>query len=210
MKVILVCIVFLLNATLAVADLGKHLFILSGQSNMAALDPSISFIPAISREFGSDNFIVIKDAHGGQSIRRWYEYGDLYQTLMNKMDYVLEYENIETVSLIWMQGEQDTEYPDDYINYSNHLNALLNQLRADIGGFKLHYVIGRLSPYKNGEPGWDKVRSVQVEVAESNMLGVWVDTDDIDRKRIHYTELGYRQLGHRFAMRAIQLIKNNK
>ena len=52
---------------------GKHLFILSGQSNMARLDPSDSFTPTVIKEFGSDNVIVVKDAKGGQPIRRWYK-----------------------------------------------------------------------------------------------------------------------------------------
>ena len=51
----------------------QHLFILSGQSNMAGLRPEESFTPTIESEFGEENVIVIKDALGGQPIRRWYK-----------------------------------------------------------------------------------------------------------------------------------------
>ncbi len=50
---------------------GKHLFILTGQSNMAGLNPKESFIPAVTKEFGAENVIVIKYARGGQPIHRW-------------------------------------------------------------------------------------------------------------------------------------------
>lgn len=40
---------------------------------MAGLDPDISFTPAISQKFGAENVIVVKDALGGQPIRRWYK-----------------------------------------------------------------------------------------------------------------------------------------
>ena len=53
--------------------MAKHLFILSGQSNMAGLDPKISFIPVAEEEFGHDNIIVIKDSQNGHPIRRWHK-----------------------------------------------------------------------------------------------------------------------------------------
>ena len=50
----------------------KHLFILSGQSNMAALNPKVSFIPAVEKEYGKENVLVVKNAHSGRPIRKWY------------------------------------------------------------------------------------------------------------------------------------------
>ncbi|WP_093672257.1 hypothetical protein [Tenacibaculum sp. MAR_2009_124] len=52
---------------------GKHLFILSGQSNMQLLKPKESFIPEIKKKFGAKNIITVKYAKGGQPIRRWYK-----------------------------------------------------------------------------------------------------------------------------------------
>ena len=95
-----------------------HLFILSGQSNMAGLRPEESFIPDVEEAFGKDHVIVVKDALGGQPIRRWYKNweaadgsrpestGDLYQRLMEKVQAVTVGKEIQTVTFIWMQGEQ--------------------------------------------------------------------------------------------------------
>lgn len=68
------CVLFgLLSSHLVFAeDNGKHLFILSGQSNMVRLDPSISFRPAVESAYGADNVIVVKYALSGRPIRRWY------------------------------------------------------------------------------------------------------------------------------------------
>jgi hypothetical protein len=40
---------------------------------MARLDPKDSFTPTVIMEFGEENVIVVKDAKGGQPIRRWYK-----------------------------------------------------------------------------------------------------------------------------------------
>ena len=37
-----------------------HLFILSGQSNMAGLNPDLSFTPRVEQHFGKDRVIVVK------------------------------------------------------------------------------------------------------------------------------------------------------
>ena len=52
---------------------GKHLFILSGQSNMARFKPALWFTPEIGKELGADNVIVSFHAQGGQPISKWYK-----------------------------------------------------------------------------------------------------------------------------------------
>lgn len=88
----------------------KHLFILSGQSNMARFKPEPVFQPAVEAEFGKENVIVIKDAQGGQPISRWYENwlssageklestGDLYDRLMKKVNPAIKGQEIETIT----------------------------------------------------------------------------------------------------------------
>ena len=77
---------------------GQHLFILSGQSNMVRLEPNMSFLPRVAKEFGKNQVIVVKDARNGQPIRQWYknwkpaqcdppkEIGVLYDLLMTKVN----------------------------------------------------------------------------------------------------------------------------
>lgn len=204
-------------ASMNAAEEGKHLFILSGQSNMANLSPNVSFTPGVEAAFGKDNVIVVKDALGSAPIRRWYKNwkpakgdmpkgnGDLYDRLMLKVDAAIKDNKIRTVTFVWMQGEHDAHEKNDNV-YKESLLGLIKQLGDDLKRDDVHYVIGRLSRFRTDE-NWEGVRKAQVEAAEASPRGAWVDTDDVDINGIHYTAEGYKDLGKRFADKAIALIK---
>jgi hypothetical protein len=213
---------------------GKHLFILSGQSNMAGLNPDLFFTPAVEKEFGGKNVLVVKSAQGGQPIRRWYKQwtpaegdsptatGDLYDVLMQKVRDAVAAETVETVTFVWMQGERDAKEKHGEV-YQRSLDGLVKQLQKDLQRTDIHVVVGRLSDFdlKNTKyPHWTKVRHAQVAYAEANANAVWVDTDDLNDGRnqrgkpisndLHYSVEGYRTLGSRFAEQSIQLIRGGK
>src|SRR6056297_1458365 len=97
MKLITPFFLLVLVTSLVSADEGKHLFILSGQSNMAGLKPEESFTPTVEERFGKENVIVVKSAQGGKPIRRWdqswqvtadqnpEQIGDLYEALIKSV-----------------------------------------------------------------------------------------------------------------------------
>ena len=223
------CLFIILLATMVLApcarggEQGKHLFILSGQSNMVGLDPSTSFIPTVAAEFGQDNVIVVKDACSGQPIRRWYKKwkpaagdkpeatGDLYDRLMTKVNAAIKDKRIETVTFVWMQGERDAREKHGDV-YAASLKGLFDQLSEDLGRQDVNGVIGRLSDFglnNEGFPHWAMVRQAQVEVAEADPRCDSVDTDDLNGKgnALHYTKEGYHVLGKRFAEKSIEQIK---
>jgi hypothetical protein len=215
------------------AEGSKHLFILSGQSNMTGLDPKISFAPAMIKAFGKNRVLIIKDAHSGQSIRSWcksnHEFpppttgrvpkfrGELYARLMNKTKTAIEGKKIQTITFVWMQGESDL----NNTAYDAYLKELLQQLQDDLKRKDIHLIIGRISDagldQKNRLEGRKNIRRTQVEFAKSWPRGAWVNTDDLnDRKKndkivndLHYTAEGYKILGQRFAVQAIRLIKTS-
>jgi len=210
---------------------GKHLFVLSGQSNMVGLDPDVSFTPAVTKTFGKENIIIVKNAHSGQSIRSWaksnHEFppptrgrvpkvrGDLYDPLITNVNAAIKGETLKTVTFIWMQGESDL----NNTAYDAYLKELLEQLQEDLAFKELNLVIGRISDngldVKKRLEGRLNIRRIQRDFAESHPRGAWVDTDDLnDRKEgdkvihdLHYNAKGYRTLGTRFAEKAIELIK---
>ena len=75
MKIYLVSIIAILGMSglLKAEESGKHLFILSGQSNMARFKPKSWFTPGISEALGANNVIVSFQAKGGQLISKWYK-----------------------------------------------------------------------------------------------------------------------------------------
>jgi len=208
----------------------KYLFILAGQSNMVRLDPEVSLKPMLEFALGKGNVILVKDAEGGRSILRWYGEkktvenksseapGDLYRRMMGKVDLAIKGESIKTIIFIWMQGESDARksYGEAY---EQRLRGLIDRLSADLGDAHISFVIGRLSDFGLDNPRyphWRMVRKAQMEVAETDPCGAWVNTDDLNDRQdeegrrvddLHYTAEGFRILGIRFAEKALQLIK---
>lgn len=206
---------------------GKHLFILSGQSNMVGLDPNASFTPAVNQAFGAGNVIVVKDAVSGQPIRRWYKKwkpaqgdepqatGDLYDKLMAKVRTAISGQQIASVTFIWMQGERDAKEKHGEV-YAASLLGLLEQLETDLNRKPINFVIGRLSDFdmqNKGAPHWTMVRDAQVAVANQHANIEYVDTDDLNgpKNELHYVKpAGYKELGARFAAKAIELINKTQ
>ncbi|GAB6166781.1 sialate O-acetylesterase [Thermostilla marina] len=217
----------------AAADEPVHLFILSGQSNMQGLNPDLSFTPTVEKAFGADKVVVVKDALGGQPIRRWYkqwkpagetkpwpDLGDLYDRLMEKVRAAIEGKELASVTFVWMQGEKDAREGHGEV-YAESLKGLIRQLQHDLGRDDINVVIGRVNDFdmKNERyPHWTKVREAQVAVAESLPHAAWVDTDDLNNKErngqpiddLHMTPDGYKILGKRFAEAAIRLIRERE
>jgi cephalosporin-C deacetylase-like acetyl esterase len=203
---------------------GKHLFILSGQSNMDKLDPEISFIPIVEAEFGKNHVIVVKDALGGQPIRRWYKKwkpahgdvpesnGDLYDQLMDKVNKAIKGEKISTVTFAWMQGERDARERQGEV-YAASLKGLFDQISEDMGRKDIHFIIGRISDFdlKNEKyPHWTMVREAQVDVAKTYPHCALINTDDLNGNinDLHYSDEGYKVFGKRLADKAIEMIKS--
>ena len=220
-----------------------HLFILSGQSNMAGLDPALSFTPTVKAALGEDSVIVCKDGYAGQPIRRWYKQwkaddeatgqgsesalkiretfqkgnpkavnGDLfYNVMMDKVNSTTHRKKIASVTFVWMQGEEDAA--EAYGNvYLDSLNGVLKQLKEELKREDINFVVGRLSDYDMENkrfPDWTSIREAQVKFAESSPWNAWVDTDDLngDKNDLHYTSDGYKELGRRFAEKALMLLK---
>ena len=117
---------------------GKHLFILSGQSNMARFKPALWFTPGISDALGVDKVIVSFHAQGGQPISKWYKEwksdkgetdpgaGKIYDAMMDATKAKMEGEKIRTATFVWMQGEADSKAQNSDV-YLASLNGLKKQ-----------------------------------------------------------------------------------
>ncbi|MEQ8790940.1 MAG: sialate O-acetylesterase [Pirellulaceae bacterium] len=213
-------------ASASAAEKKVRLFILSGQSNMAGLDPNVSFTPAVEKAFADDEVIVVKFAKSGQPIRRWYKKwqlpegakdatagrgrGDLYDQLLVEVRQALGDKRPDSVAFVWMQGERDAKAGWQAAYYAS-LRGVVDQLREDLRHKQIAVVVGRLSDHLLGDAGWDAVRAAQEKVAADEPLGAWVDTDDLNGKEgLHYNKPGYAELGSRFAKRAIELIHKDE
>tara|TARA_R110002096_G_scaffold26518_24_gene81852 strand:- start:3849 stop:4571 length:723 start_codon:yes stop_codon:yes gene_type:complete len=218
-------------------DKPVHLFILSGQSNMAGLKPETSFIPEAEKLLPDAEVVHMKVAKGGQPIRLWVpewnaiaEAGGIGQR-NDKTPYyeqiLAAYQTIEkehgpfaSISFCWMQGERDAKSHLESV-YEASLKQLIANLRRDLKRPDLNVVIGRISDHTPGPDhvaGWDSVRKTHVKVANDDPHGAWVDTDDLNNKEkdgkawddLHYTGPGYKLFGQRLARQAVRLIEGQE
>jgi len=187
---------------------GKHLFILSGQSNMFHMKPDISFTPAVEKAFGKDNVTITKNAERGASIRKWDKdykwpkdrgipqgrkrpgkkpktredfiatFGTNYDKLMAGVKKKTAGKTYDTVTFVWMQGESDSGKSTDI--YFESFNRVVARLKSDLKIKSINIVIGRLSDY--GGEKWTKFRDAQVKYAKDTPNCVWVNTDDLNDK----------------------------
>jgi hypothetical protein len=205
-----------------------RLFILSGQSNMKGMDPDVAFTPAIKAAFPDDEIVVAKFAQSGQLIRMWDKQwkppagvepagqgrnGKHYDALIAVVkDAMKDKPAPASITFVWMQGEADANHKGYAELYADAFNRVIAQLETDLGRRDIDVVVGRLSDYGNNDPaqrpGWMAIRKIQEDIAHRPRSG-WIDTDDLNGKAdgLHYGKEGYRQLGERFAAKAIELAK---
>lgn len=224
-------VLFVPVAPISAAE-GAHLFVLSGQSNMAGHRPEEAFIPTVEEALGPENVIVVQDAQGGQPIHRWFREwtppaggvstknrGDLYDRLMKKVRAAVGERELASVTFIWMQGERDARMAWGEV-YRESLLGLYEQFSDDMGRDDVLFVNGRLSDFDMGNrryPHWTRIREIQVDLAESDPRFAWVDTDDLNDGKnragkpiendLHYSGEGYRILGKRFAETSLELLR---
>ena len=222
------------KAATASAAKPVHLFILSGQSNMAGMKPEAGFVPEASKLFADGEVVYVKVASGGVPIRLWVESWNeiakkhgltamsdgakYYKPILEQVAAKLNGRTLSTITFCWMQGERDAR-EGLQAAHEDALKQLISGLRRDLRHPEMNFVIGRLSDFDNlGYSGWQSVRETQVKVANGDPRGAWVDCDDLNNltkddkttNDLHYTADGYKVLGERFARQAKLIIDGKK
>ncbi len=220
------------TATSCAGKPGRHLFILSGQSNMTeALKQGLT--GKVEEAFGKENVAIAMSMKSGRGIRYWcsdYRFSDnhipsgeelaaigsLYKPLMDAVKDAAGGKTFDTVTLIWMQGESDSAKGRGEV-YEENFMKFLNHLKTDLKRDDMRFVIGRLSDFAMDNPRWVKMREIQVKLAGSIAGGAWIDTDDLNGGEagvpggeLHYGKAESVTLGVRFATKAIEMIRGAK
>ena len=205
------------------AEKPVHLFILSGQSNMAGMDPKLGFEPEAAALFPDASVAYIKVAAGGQPIRYWVsEWDDIakkhgiepakaragdknkgtiyYQQILEQFAELLKkHPHPASVTFCWMQGERDAKQ-NLQAAYGDALKQLISNLRCDLKQPEMKFVIGRLSDCTQASNApWEAVRQAQVSLSKGDPLGAWVDCDDLNNKErngVAFDDLHYTKEGY--------------
>ena len=175
----------------------KHLFILSGQSNMTGTVKG-AFANRVAERFGKENAVVVMHMKSGRGIRFWVaDYGQPtgrgltdkkmnsngqeYKPLIEAALAATKDEPFDTVSFIWMQGESDANSRLSEV-YEVSFFKLIKKLKKDLARDDLHFVIGRINDYARSSANnehWQSVRETQVKLGKTPG-NAWVDTDDLN------------------------------
>lgn len=214
------------------ANDGHHLFVLSGQSNMTPT-LSASFAQSVEKVFGKDKVIVVRVGWPSQPIKMWHKAwtppegmqdpspeknGSTYEALIKSVEKAIAGKQIEDVTYIWMQGEEDARAGWGSV-YEKSFNGVLTQLKQDLKVPEINYVVGRINDYWTNGKGLkdgDLMRSTLVKLGEASPNAGWIDTDDLNKGVNpwggynecdgHFPPQGYRVIGQRFARKACLLI----
>lgn len=228
-----VAVVAVMTGLAVAEDKPVHVFILSGQSNMAGMNPKAGFEQEAAKLFPDADVPYIKVARGGRPIRLWVsQWNDIakkhklktmsqgteyYSPILKQFQAIIEkHPKPASVTFCWMQGERDAK-ENLSAAYEEALGTLIANLRSDLKQPNMNFVIGRLSDF-GSTAEWEAVRKAQVSLAENDPRGAWVDCDDLNDKEkngqkrddLHYTKDGYELLGRRYVRQAKALIEGRK
>ena len=224
------CLMIFCNFTASGKNTERHLFILSGQSNMTS-GLKAGFAKKVEDTYGKENTVVVHHSKSGRGIRFWdkdyrfpdgyrfpgkgvpserskQQHGQEYGPLIGKVREAIDGNSFDTVSFVWLQGESDGGRglgPD----YEESFLRLLRRIKEDLERKDVGFVIGRINNSRMSDPNWKYVREVQVKLAKDAEYGTWIDTDDLSDSEhgVHFPRENYSKLGQRFAEKAIDLIR---
>lgn len=209
---------------------GRHVFVLSGQSNMTPT-LSASFQKCVEQVYGKDKVLVSTTGHPSQPLKQWVKTwtppegmtdpkpesnGSMYDNLLQRVRHYLKAERPASLTFIWMQGEADSENRWASVYEKNFL-TLVNQLKTDLGMDKIQFVVGRINDYWLQKPDGQAMREVLMKLGDEHENGAWINTDDLNQGVNpwggysfidgHFPPSGYVVMGQRFAKEACRLIQ---
>ena len=222
--------IFVFGFSASAQKSARHLFILSGQSNMTG-GLKVGFAQKVEDTYGKENIVVVHHSKSGRGIRFWdkdyrfpdgyrfpgkgvpserskQQHGQEYGPLIGKVRVAIEGKSFDTVTFVWMQGESDGGRGLDPV-YEESFLRLLRRIKEDLERKDLGFVIGRINNSRMSDPNWKAMRDAQVKLAEDTDHGEWIDTDDLSGPEhgVHFPKENYSKLGQRFAEKAIDLIR---
>lgn len=210
----------------------RHLFILSGQSNMT---PALadSFRNCVEQALGKDRVIVSTTGRPSQPIKAWLKdwqapagkedpspenNGKLYEELLRNVRRALGDRSPASVTFIWMQGEADAE-KGWAASYEKSFLALLERIKTDLGVDQIHFVVGRINDFWLEKPDGAAIRGILAKLGDEHPNGACINTDDLNRgvnpwggfsfEDGHFPPAGYVVMGQRFARQACFLLDPN-
>lgn len=169
--------------------------------------PEISFAVEMQKKLNRP-VGIIKLALGGKNLAKDWNPAlpqSLYAQLKQMVDAAGKARDIRIAGMIWMQGENDSRYPDMATAYSQNLTNLILTARTDFNSPSMLFVAGRVNPPVNKYTSSSVVRAAQETCAVP--LYAFIDCDDLTKNadNLHYDAAGLVEMGRRFSQSVLNL-----
>ena len=187
--------------------------------------PELGLAEKLHEMYPDETFYIIKCAWGGTNLfEQWLSpssfgrTGKLYKQFVAYVETSLEYltsknYDVNIAGMCWMQGESDAFSLDASMDYEEHLNNFIEDIREKFSEYAADDGIAFVDAYIAANPAYwvyyENVNKCKQEVAELSHLNVVVDTITADLTcsqepeenpdLAHYDSLSEIKLGHLFA-----------
>ena len=187
--------------------------------------PELGLAEKLHEMYPDETFYIIKCAWGGTNLyEQWLSpssfgrTGKLYKQFVAYVETSLEYltsknYDVNIAGMCWMQGESDAFSLDASMDYAEHLNNFIEDIREKFSKYAAEDGIAFVDAYIAANPAYwvyyENVNKGKQEVAELSHLNVVVDTITADLTcsqepeenpdLAHYDSLSEIKLGHLFA-----------
>ena len=187
--------------------------------------PELGLAEKLHEMYPDETFYIIKCAWGGTNLyEQWLSpssfgrTGKLYKQFVAYVETSLEYltsknYDVNIAGMCWMQGESDAFSLDASMDYEEHLDNFIEDIREKFSKYAAEDGIAFVDAYIAANPAYwvyyENVNKGKQEVAELSHLNVVVDTITADLTcsqepeknpdLAHYDSLSEIKLGHLFA-----------
>ncbi|WP_439151225.1 sialate O-acetylesterase [Winogradskyella sp.] len=173
--------------------------------------PEISLSQYLNKRFPNRNFILIKYAIGGSSIKDWVDIdglnrdnnqstGHLLDELKSFTDDILNGYNHRVCALLWSQGETDATSETLSRDYEAYFMQLISQTRSKFNNNNLPIIYTELSA-KAVKPNAKEILNTSLlRISKTIPHTYYTRTNDLKLQSdsLHYSESALLKLGKRF------------
>ncbi len=204
--------------------------------NWMGVGPGKTFGETLANAWTTKEILLVPNAHGGTALRWWQktnsetlfytdditvgdvdgwgnDYGtNLYQSTLDRIRYATNFGTL--AGIIWHQGEGDSSDAGAAAAYSNGLNQLIGDLRADLGMPGLPFVVGELGDFFVSSGSGSAAHAGPVQQALQTLPAYQGATDcvlsdelDGQSDQMHFTGTAQREFGRRYGVAMYRLIE---
>ena len=186
--------------------------------------PEFGISKELEKHFPEKKFILIKYAIGGASMLDWApdydrnraeitghpEYGNMYDSLLQKTEILTKGLTINTIGLVWMQGARDARVPEAGIEYYKNFRSFIISVRKDLNDPNLPVLFGKTNVPESLYPAVNTIIQAQERIAGELSRIYLINTDSLEKwnDNVHYSSDGQVKLGHEFGKKIVEILKN--